>query len=147
MDEPKQKMVRGCMSDKALDLSLTSPACVDLQAAFRVEVREYIKRKIVPALSLEQLVAKSFGIADAAAAIDWAATSGRWKVSSDGWMRELDITAEDSHLLAYYATSVWGRMKAKARTELKKKQEQELRKRTAEGQPEGTAGAKRGKQA
>jgi hypothetical protein len=98
-------------------------------------------------LCLEQLAVKSFGKEDAAAAIEWAATSGTWKLSSDGWMRELEINAEDSHLLAYYyATTIWTQTRSKARTELKKQQEREERKRPAEGQPEGTAEAKRDKQ-
>jgi hypothetical protein len=97
-------------------------------------------------LFLEQLVVKSFGKEGAAAAIKWAETSGTWKLPSDGWMRELEINAEDSHLLVYYATSVWNRLKSKAQSKLKKQQEREERKRPAEGQPEGTAEAKRDKQ-
>jgi hypothetical protein len=62
-------------------------------------------------------------------------------------MRALEIKVEQSHLLTYYAAAIFLAVKSKARAELKKKQEQELRKRATEGQPEGTAEAKRGKQA
>jgi hypothetical protein len=88
-------------------------------------------------------------MAETKAAIEWAQTSGTvpgtWKLSSDGWMRALEIKVEQSHLLTCYAADIFKRSKTKARAELKKKQEQELRKRAAEGQPEGAAGAKRGK--
>jgi hypothetical protein len=124
-------------------------ACV--QAAFRAVVKQYIEHEIVQRLPLEQVAAKSFGMDETIAAIKWAKTSGTvpgtWKLSSDGWMRELELSAGESHLLGYYATKSWSPMKAKARTELKKRQEREQRKRSAEGQPAGTAEAKRGKQA
>ena len=101
----------------------------------------------------EQVAAKSFGMDETMAAIKWAETSGTvpgtWKLSSDGWMRELKLRAGESHLLGYYATKPWSYEKTKARTELKKRQEQqerEQRKRPAEEQPEGTAESKRDKQ-
>jgi hypothetical protein len=114
-------------------------ACV--QAAFQAVVKQYIEHEIVQVLSLEQVAAKSFGMAETKAAIEWdgGTLSDTWKLSSDGWMRELEIKAKDSHLLTYYAVSVWNNAKKKPRAELKKKQEQELRKRAAEGQPDGTA--------
>jgi hypothetical protein len=62
------------------------------------------------------------------------------------WMRELKIKVEDSHLLMYYVEHLFKPVKSKAQSKLKKKQEQELQKRTAEGQPRGAPAAKREKQ-
>jgi hypothetical protein len=121
-------------------------ACV--QAAFKAVVKQYIEHEIVQRLPLEQVAEQRWGNNKTKAAIDWAATSGTWRLSADDWMRELDLSAGESHLLGYYAGIVWGHMKKKARTELKKRQERQEReqqKRPAEGQPEGTAEAKRGK--
>ena len=134
------------MSDKALDLSLTLPACVDLKAAFQSEVRQYIESKIVPVLSLEQLAVKPFGKEDAAAAIKWAEASGTWNLSSDGWMRELKLDADQSHHLLEDARAIWNPYRRKAQLKLKKQQEQELQKRAAEGQPGGAPAAKREEQ-
>jgi hypothetical protein len=125
---------------------LTSPACVDPQAAFQAEVKKYLNSKIVPVLSLEQLAVKSFSKEDAAAAIKWAETSGRWKLSWGGWMRELDLSAEESHHLVEDARNIWNWFRKTAQSKLKKQQEHELHKRTAEGQPGGVPAAKRGKQ-
>jgi hypothetical protein len=124
-------------------------ACV--QAAFQAVVKQYIEHEIVQRLPLEQVAAKSFGMDETMAAIKWAETSGTvpgtWKLSADGWKRELGLSgAEKSHLLGYCARGVWTTVKSKARSELKKQQEREQRKRPAEEQPEGTAEAKRDKQ-
>jgi hypothetical protein len=104
-------------------------ACV--QAAFRAVVKQYIEHEIVQRLPLEQVAAKLFGKDEAMAAIKWAETSGTvpgtWKLSADGWMRELDISTENSHLLGYYAGNVFSNIKSKARTELKKRQERQER--------------------
>jgi hypothetical protein len=73
------------------------------------------------------------------AAIGWAQTSGTvpgtWKLSSDGWIRALEIKVGQSHLLTYYAAGIFAGSKKRARSALKKQQEQELRKREAGGQP------------
>jgi hypothetical protein len=121
-------------------------ACV--QAAYRAVVKEYIEHEIVQRLPLEQVAEQRWGNNETKAAIDWAATSGTWRLSADDWMRELELKAGESHLLGYYARQAWTPMKKKAQTELKKqqeRQEREQQKRPAEGQPEGTAEAKRSK--
>jgi hypothetical protein len=73
------------------------------------------------------LAEKRWGNDETKAAIDWAQTSGTWKLSAGGWMRELELSAAESHqmwhLLGYYARAVWAHIKKKARKELKKRQE------------------------
>ena len=120
--------------------------CLLLALWFQSEVREYIVSKIVPVLSLEQLAVKPFGKEDAAAAIKWAQASGTWNLSSDGWMRELKLDADQSHHLLVYALSTWNGIKSRAKSKLKKQQEQELQKRAAAGQPGGAPAAKREEQ-
>jgi hypothetical protein len=67
--------------------------------------------------------------------------------SSDGWMRELKLKldADQSHHLLDDARNIWSYFRKTAQSKLKKQQEQELQKRTAEGQPGGAPAAKREK--
>jgi hypothetical protein len=127
-----------------------------VQAAFQAVVKQYIEHEIVQVLSLEQVAAKSFGKAGTKAAIEWAQTSGTvpgtWKLSSDGWMRELKLSAEEplsfrpETKLQTYAGEVWNNTRRPVKRKLKKQQERAQRKRPAEGQPGGAPAAKCDKQ-